>query len=98
MDVKLRVMIKIGIFSSGLDTYWAQFHGLLNNLNSYRTRISDKIRSSSEDIAVIDGGMVDSPEKARHTAEVFLQENVDMVFLHMATYSLSSTILPLPRD
>lgn len=90
-------MIKIGIFSSGLDTYWAQFHGLLNNLNGYRTRISDKIRSLAEDIAVIDGGMVDSPEKARHTAEVFLHENVDMVFLHMATYSLSSTILPIAQ-
>ena len=35
--------MKAGILSIGLDTYWAQFDGLLDNLNGYHAEIRDRI-------------------------------------------------------
>ena len=35
--------MKAGIFSIGLDTYWDQFDGLLDNLNGYHAEIRDRI-------------------------------------------------------
>ena len=44
---------------------------------------------------VADAGMVDSPARALEAASLFVREQVDLVFLYMATYCLSSTILPV---
>lgn len=50
-------MMKAGVFSIGLDTYWAQFDGLLDNLNGYHAQIRDRIAGMG--IEVVDGGMVE---------------------------------------
>ena len=34
---------KVGLFGIGLDTYWPQFEGLLDNLKGYQEEISNKI-------------------------------------------------------
>jgi L-arabinose isomerase len=34
---------KVGLFGIGLDTYWDQFEGLLDNLNGYQEEIKNKI-------------------------------------------------------
>jgi L-arabinose isomerase len=36
-------MTKVGLFGIGLDTYWSQFQGLLENLKGYQKYINDKI-------------------------------------------------------
>ncbi len=36
-------MTKIGLFGIGLDTYWPQFEGLLENLNTYQEEIKNRI-------------------------------------------------------
>lgn len=41
--------------------------------------------------------MVDSPEKAFAAASLLAQKEVDLVFLYVATYCLSSTILPVAQ-
>ncbi|MCQ2143744.1 MAG: L-fucose/L-arabinose isomerase family protein [Bacteroidales bacterium] len=87
--------LKAGLFATGLDTYWGQFNGLLDNLNGYRRRICEGI--SAMDADVVDAGMVDSPEKAMAAASVFAGAGVDIVFLYVATYCLSSTILPIAQ-
>lgn len=46
---------------------------------------------------VIDGGMVDSPEKAARTAEVLKSEDIEILFIFISTYALSSTILPIAQ-
>ena len=46
---------------------------------------------------VIDGGMVDSPEKAAQTAEVLKSEDIEILFIFISTYALSSTILPIAQ-
>lgn len=85
--------MKAGLFSIGLDTYWAQFDGLLNNLNGYHAQIRDRIAGMG--VEVVDGGMVDNPGKAGATANLFKKEDVEVIFLFISTYALSSTVLPV---
>ena len=85
--------MKAGIFSIGLDTYWPQFDGLLDNLNGYHAEIRERIAGMG--IELVDGGMVDNVEKAAGTADLFRQEDVSMIFLFISTYALSSTVLPV---
>jgi L-arabinose isomerase len=86
---------RVGLFSIGLDTYWPQFHGLRERLEGYNQRIADKISALGVD--VVNLGMVDTSEKAVCAGHVFRQADVDLIFLHVSTYALSSTVLPVVR-
>ena len=86
---------KVGLFGIGLDTYWPQFGGLLTNLMSYQEYIKNKIESF--DVVVIDAGMVDNPGKASEAAQLLKMHDVDMVFIYISTYALSSTVLPIAQ-
>jgi L-arabinose isomerase len=85
--------MKAGIFSIGLDTYWPQFEGLLENLNGYHAQIRDRIAAMG--IELVDAGMVDNVEKASGAAKLFKQQDVEVIFLFISTYALSSTVLPV---
>lgn len=84
---------RIGLFGIGLDTYWPQFDGLLDRLTGYQREIAERLRS--RDIDLVDAGMVDNPVKAREAASLFRREEVDLIFLYISTYALSSTVLPV---
>lgn len=86
---------KIGLFGIGLDTYWGQFDGLLDRLTGYQNFIADKMAQYGS--IVIDAGMVDSPEKAGTAAELLKKNDVDVVFLYVSTYALSSNVLPVAQ-
>jgi len=85
--------MKIGLFSIGLDTYWDQFDGLLENLNGYHAQIYERLSAMGADL--VDVGMVDNPEKAHIAADQFKREDVSIIFLFISTYALSSTVLPV---
>lgn len=85
--------IKAGLFGIGLDTYWPQFKGLKENLLGYQTRVKERLESFGA--AVVDTGLVDNPAVSRSVGERFRAENVDVVFLFITTYALSSTVLPV---
>jgi L-arabinose isomerase len=85
--------LKAGIFSIGLDTYWPQFDGLLDKLTGYHVQIRDRIAAMG--IELVDGGMVDNVEKAHVVSGLFKQQDVDVIFLFISTYALSSTVLPV---
>jgi L-arabinose isomerase len=85
----------VGLFGIGLDTYWPQFPGLFERLRGHQAKIADKLRQLGGE--VVDGGIVDNPLKARETAERFRREGVDLIFLNISTYALSSTVLPLAQ-
>ena len=85
--------MKAGIFSIGLDTYWPQFDGLLDNLNGYHAQIRNRIAGMG--IELIDAGMVDNVKKASGAATLFKQQDVEVIFLFISTYALSSTVLPV---
>jgi L-arabinose isomerase len=85
--------VRIGLFGIGLDTYWNQFEGLRDNLKKYQSQIKEKMESFGAE--VIDAGMVDNPEKASEAALLLKTTDVEMVFLYISTYALSSTVLPV---
>lgn len=85
--------ISIGLFSIGLDTYWPQFDGLYKRLCGFHDRIQSQL-SATAGVRVIDAGMVDTPEKGRSAAQLFGANRVDLIFLYISTYALSSTVLP----
>jgi len=84
---------KVGLFGIGLDTYWGQFEGLLDNLKTYQQQINNKISNFGVDVS--DAGMVDNPLKARVAADFLKSQDVEIVFLYISTYALSSTVLPV---
>ena len=90
-----REKVKVGLLGVGLDTYWKQFDGLLARLLSYQDSISSQI--GAMDAEVINVGMVDTPEKARQSTMFLKQADVEVVFLFISTYALSSTILPVAQ-
>ena len=87
---------RIGLFGIGLDTYWPQFDGLLARLTGYQKTIAQRLEGFDADLA--DAGMVDNPEKARQAASRFRREEVDLIFLYVSTYALSSTVLPVVQE
>jgi L-arabinose isomerase len=86
-------MTRVGLFGIGLDTYWPQFEGLLERLEGYQQQIATKMESFGAE--VINVGLVDSPVVAREKAQVLKMEDVDILFLYVSTYALSSTVLPV---
>ncbi|MDR2130413.1 MAG: L-fucose/L-arabinose isomerase family protein [Odoribacteraceae bacterium] len=86
--------VKIGLFGVGLHTYWDQFEGLLDRLTGYQERIKSKMRSY-EHIEVIDSGMVDDIDKANEAASLMKREEVELLFIFVSTYALSSTLIPV---
>ena len=86
-------MIKVGLFGIGLDTYWPQFEGLLERLQGYQSQIADKMESFGAE--VVNVGLVDSPIVAREKAQELKTADVDILFLYVSTYALSSTVLPV---
>ena len=87
--------LKVGLFSIGLDTYWPQFPGLRETLDQFSARLAQKLESPSA--RVINLGMIDTAEKSLTAGHEFRQADVDLIFLYVATYALSSTVLPAVR-
>lgn len=85
--------VKAGLFGIGLATYWPQFEGLLDRLVGYQKGIHCRLSACGVD--VVDAGMVDSVEKARRAADLFKASDVEIIFLYISTYALSSTVLPV---
>jgi len=85
--------VRVGLFGIGLDTYWPQFGGLLNRLTGYQKQIASRLRGYG--VELVDAGMVDSTEKAHAAASLFRQKEVEVIFLYISTYALSSTVLPV---
>lgn len=85
--------LKIGLFGIGLDAYWPQFVNLKERLEGYLEEVSKKIESFG--VGIVNLGLIDNPVSAIEAGHKFRQEDVDIIFLHVTTYALSSTVLPV---
>jgi len=85
--------LKVGLFSIGLEAYWEQFEGLKERLKGYSQLVEEKLKSFGAE--VVNLGMVDTPEKAMEAGHRMRQADVDIIFLYVTTYALSSTVLPV---
>ncbi|HEX4083469.1 MAG TPA: hypothetical protein VHY22_01055 [Chthoniobacteraceae bacterium] len=86
---------RIGLFGIGLDTYWPQFPGLRERLLGYLGQVAEKLARA--DIEIVNLGLIDTPEKGFEAGDSFRQAGVDLIFLYVPTYALSSTVLPVVR-
>jgi L-arabinose isomerase len=87
--------LRLGLFGIGLDTYWPQFAGLEQRLKGYLGGVASKLKRPG--VEVVNLGLVDTPEKALAAGHKFREADVDLIFLHVTTYALSSTVLPVVR-
>ncbi len=86
----------MGLYGIGLDTYWPQFAGLKERLIGYQQGIAARLRRPG--VAVVDAGLVDSPLAAREAGDRLKREDVELIFLYVSTYALSSTVLPVVQQ
>src|SRR5215468_3508829 len=87
--------LKIGLFDIGLDAYWPQFPGLKERLIGFIEQVQNKIQNSH--VEVVNLGLIDTPEKSLAAGHEFRSADVDLIFLYVTTYALSSTVLPVVR-
>jgi len=85
----------VGLFGIGLDAYWAQFAGLEERLIQNTRRVAERLGAMRVEVENL--GLIDTPEKARAAGHRFRQADVDLIFLYVTTYALSSTVLPVVR-
>lgn len=85
--------LRVGLFGIGLEAYWPQFDGLKEQLEGYVTQVAQKLARSG--VEICNAGLVDSPARAAEAGSLFRRSEVDIIFLHVTTYALSSTVLPV---
>lgn len=94
--MKYNQQLKIGLFGIGLDTYWPQFEGLKERLEGYLAEVHRRMAALHPHI--INAGLVDTTDKAFEAGYRFRTEGVDIIFLYVTTYALSSTVLPVVQQ
>ncbi|MGI8746931.1 MAG: hypothetical protein ACR2J4_01075 [Deinococcus sp.] len=90
-----RHTFRVGLFGVGLDTYWPQFEGLEARLRASLGQVAARLERP--DVEVVSVGLVDSPAKALEAGHALRRADVDLIFLYVTTYALSSTVLPVVR-
>jgi len=85
--------LTIGLFGIGLETYWPQFKGLKERLEGYLSDVHRKL--SAIHPSVVNAGLVDTTDKAFEAGRKFRTADVDIIFLYVTTYAVSSTVLPV---
>jgi len=83
------------LFGIGLEAYWPQFAGLEERLRQYTRQVAERLGAMG--VEVVNLGLVDNAAKARAAGHAFRQADVDLLFLYVTTYALSSTVLPVVR-
>jgi L-arabinose isomerase len=91
--MQMKRPLRVGLFGIGLDTYWPQFKGLKPRLESYVRTVQKKLERPG--VEVVNLGLIDNPVKALEAGHQFRAADVDVIFLHVTTYALSSTVLPV---
>lgn len=80
---------RVGIFGVGLDTYWEQFPGLLDDLLAKKEILKRKL--SAHSVELFDFGMVDNAERAAAALPQIEAADLDLLFVDMLTYATSAT-------
>ena len=87
------IPLRVGLFGIGLDAYWPQFDGLKERLEGYLSVVAKKLKRPG--VEVLSAGLIDNPERAYEAGRDFRRQDVDLIVLHVTTYALSSTVLPV---
>ncbi len=85
--------LRVGLCGIGLEAYWGQFPGLKTKLEGYVDEVAARMRRPG--ISVVDLGLIDTPIGAREAAHTFRATDLDLLFIYITTYAVSSIVLPL---
>lgn len=88
-----QLSLKIGLFGIGLDSYWQQFAGLKERLEGHLKMVEQKLADIHPNIVNL--GLIDNADKAFKAGREFRMNDVDIIFLYVSTYALSSIVLPV---
>jgi L-arabinose isomerase len=86
-------ILRAGLCGIGLDAYWPQFAGLREQLEGYLSQVHAQLQDFGAEIEPL--GLVDTPQRSREAGHACRRADIDVLFLHVTTYALSSTVLPL---
>jgi L-arabinose isomerase len=85
--------LRAGLLGIGLDAYWPQFAGLKERLEQNVRFLGQKLQRPG--VEIVNLGLIDSPERAMAAGHQCRRDDVDLLFLYVTTYALSSTVLPV---
>ena len=100
----------IGVVSVGLDTYWAQCPGLLDDMKKKEDAFVAKLGERTSPTAATRGnarnpsltihrfGMADNPQHAAAMVPAMKAADLDLLFVDMVTYATSSTFAPFVHE
>lgn len=93
--VARRRSLRVGLCGIGLAAYWPQFDGLKARLEGYLSQVETYLNRPH--IEVINAGLIDSAGASIDAGHSLRAADVDILFLYVTTYALSSIVLPLVR-
>ncbi|KQV08675.1 hypothetical protein ASC89_12835 [Devosia sp. Root413D1] len=85
---------RIGTMAVGLGSYWSQFAGMKDAVLDAHRRLCALVSPHGQ---LVEAGLVDKAASARIAGDTFQREDVDLVFVQLATYANSETLLPAIR-
>lgn len=91
-----KLSANIALYSVGLDTYWTQFPGVLDEMNRKTEVLKQKL--SAHQVNVFDFGMVDNSAKAYEVLPEIKACDPDILFVDMVTYATSATFAAIVRE
>jgi len=86
-------ILRVGLCGIGLDAYWSQFAGLEERLKGYVRRVASQFQRPG--VEVVNLGLIDTPARSLEAGHRSRREDIDILFLYITTYALSSTVLPM---
>lgn len=86
---------RIGTFAVGLDVYWPQFPGLLEDLMGWHREFIGQV--AAHQVEVQDFGMVDNAAAAAAALPRIKAADIDLLFVDMVTYATSATFGMIAR-
>ncbi|MBL8598662.1 MAG: hypothetical protein JNL14_13080 [Devosia sp.] len=86
--------VRAGLMAVGLGSYWPQFPQMRGVIDAAHARLEALIGQHAE---LVSAGMADDAESSRAAGRILAAGDVDVVFVHLATYANSETLLPAIR-
>ncbi len=87
--------ISIGFVTLGHDEYWKQMPNVKDEVGNYSRIIKNKLISYGK---IIDVGIIDNIEGARNSNQLFRKNDIDLLIIHVTTYSPSKNLIPIIRE
>ena len=87
---------EVAVFSVGLDTYWKQFPGLLDEMRRKAAVLLKKLEMNH--VHVTDFGMIDNAVTAYEKIPLIKAADPDILVVDMVTYATSVTFAPVIRE